>query len=74
MVKKIPDVSGFMTTTVFNTKIEEVDHKIPYLSSLFQKTDEKNAKTSEFEGKYFTTSGYNKFVSDILDTKIKQKG
>ena len=32
-----------------------------------------DAKISKFEGKYFTSSDYNKFASDILDAKIKQK-
>ena len=27
----------------------------------------------DIEGKYFTTADYNKFTSDILDVKIKQK-
>ena len=27
---------------------------------------------SDIKGKYFTTADYNKFTSDILDTKIKQ--
>ena len=27
----------------------------------------------EIEGKYFTTSDYNKFMSDILDAEIKYK-
>ena len=39
--KKIPDVSGFVTTTVLDAKIKEVDHKIPDLTGLVKKTDEK---------------------------------
>ena len=36
-----------------------------------QKTDY-DVKISEIDGKYFTTSVYNKFTSDnILDAKIK---
>ena len=31
------------------------------------------AKISEIERKYFATSDCNKFMSDILDAKIKQK-
>ena len=27
--KKIPDISSWVTTTVFNTKISEVENKIP---------------------------------------------
>ena len=43
-----------------------------WLSGLVKKTDY-DAKISKFEGKYFTNSDYNKFASDILDAKIKQK-
>ena len=32
------------------------------------------AKISDIETKYFTTSDYNKFMSEILNTKIKEKG
>ena len=43
-----------------------------WLSGLVKKTDY-DARISKFEGKYFTSSDYNKFASDILDAKIKQK-
>ena len=43
-----------------------------WLSGLVKKTDY-DVKISKFEGKYFTSSDYNKFASDILDAKIKQK-
>ena len=43
-----------------------------WLSGLVKKTDY-DAKISKFEGKYFTSSDYNKFASDVLDAKIKQK-
>ena len=72
LIKKIPDVSGLVTTTVHNTKISKVKKKKPVVSGLVKKTGY-DAKISEIEGKYFTASGYNKFSSDILDTKIKQK-
>ena len=61
-----------MTTTVLNTKIKEVENKMPALSDLVKKTDY-GAKISEIEGKYFTTSDYNNFTSDILEAKTKQK-
>ena len=48
-----------MTATVFNAKIKKVDNKIPDLSWLVKKTNY-DAKVSEHEGKYFTTSDYNK--------------
>ena len=61
-----------MTTTVFNTKIREVDNIIPDVGELVTKKTDYNAKVSEIEGKSFTTSDYNKFTSEILDTKLKQ--
>ena len=61
-----------MTTAVLNTKTSVVKNKIPVVSDLGKKIDY-NAKISEIEGKYFSTSDYNKFTSDILDVKIKQK-
>ena len=62
-----------MIITAFNIKIKEVVNKILDLSVLVMKTD-CHAKTSEIEGKYFTTSDYSKFTSAILDAKIKQVG
>ena len=61
-----------MTTNVFNTKISEVENKIPNVTGSVKKTDY-NAKIKDVEGNYFTTADYNKFMSDILDAKIKQK-
>ena len=69
---KIPDTSGLVTTTVLNTEISEVENKIVSVSGLVKKTDY-DAKIKDIEGKYFTTDDYNKFTSDILDVKIKQR-
>ena len=44
----------------------------PDLTGLVKKTDY-GAKISEIEGKYLTISDYNKFTSDMLEPKIKQK-
>ena len=38
-----------MTTTVFNTKVVEVENKMPYVSCLFKKADD-NAKISDTDG------------------------
>ena len=46
-----------MTTNVLNTKIEKVENKIPDVRGLVKKTDY-NAKISDIEKKYFTTSLY----------------
>ena len=32
-----------------------------------------DAKISDIETKYFTTSDYNKFTSEVLNAKIKEK-
>ena len=61
-----------MTTNVLNAKIDDVEHKIPNASSLVNKRNYGD-KILGTEGKYFTTSDYNKFMSDILDAKIKTK-
>ena len=66
--KTIPEVIGLMTTTALDTKIKEVDNKILGLGGLVRKTDH-DAKISEIQGKYFTTSDYNKLTSDILDAR-----
>ena len=68
----MPDVSGLLTTTVLNTKISEVENKIPNVSGLVKKSDF-HAKISDIEGTNFTASDSNKFTSDILDTITNQK-
>ena len=60
-----------MNTTVLNTKIGEVDNKIPNINIV--KKTAYDAKGKDMEGKYFTTSDYNKFTSDILNVNMKQK-
>ena len=57
-----------MITTVLNTKISEVEKN----DNLVKKTDY-DGKISDKKGRNFTVSDYNKFTSDILDAKIKQK-
>ena len=36
---KIPNVSGFLLTSVFSSKITEVENKIPYIKNLVSKTE-----------------------------------
>ena len=71
--KKLFDVSGLVTTTALDTKIKEIDNTIPDLSGLLKKTYYE-VEILEREEKYFTAFDYNKFTSDILDAKIKQRG
>ena len=67
---KKSNIIGLATTAVINTKIGGVENKIPDVNDLVNKKDD-DAKISGIEGKYFTTSDYNKFTSNILDAKIK---
>ena len=60
-----------MTPTV-NTQIEEVENKTPDVRGLIKKTDY-NVKISNIEAKYFTTSEYNTFTTQIVETKTKEK-
>ena len=62
-----------MATTVLNSKIGEIENKKPDVSGLVKKTDYK-AIISDIETTYFTSSDYNKFTREILETKIQEKG
>ena len=53
LIKKIPNTSGLATTTLFNTKISEVENKTSSVSGLVKKTDY-DAKIKHTEKKYFT--------------------
>ena len=65
---EIPSIAGLAPTAALNA----VKNKIPSINGLVKKTNY-DAKIKYIEGKYFTTSDYNKFTNDILDAKIKQK-
>ena len=64
----IPSITGLATITALTV----FENKIPNVSNLAKKRDS-DAKISDIESKYFTTSDYNKFTRDILDAKIKEK-
>ena len=70
--KKIPDVSGLVTTNFLNRKISKVENGISNVGVVVQKPDY-DAKITDIKGKHFTTADYNRFTGDILDTKIRQK-
>ena len=61
-----------MTTTVLDTNIGEVEIKIPDVSGLVKKTNY-DARISDIEKKYLTTSENNIFTSGILDAKMKKE-
>ena len=66
-----------MTTTVLNTKISEVENKIPNTSSLVTATV-LNTKINEFENKvpdqskYITTQEFNKLTAENVAARLKQ--
>ena len=62
LIKKILDVRGLVTATVLNTKVWEVENKIPNVSGLYKKTDY-NATMSDTEQNIL-----------LLDAKSKEKG
>ena len=64
--KKVLNISGFMATTVLNTKIVKVEKAD--VSELVKKTDY-DTKIKDIEGKCFTSADYHRFRSDILDEK-----
>ena len=76
MIKKIPDTSGLVTTTVFNTKIFEVENKMSHTSGLVT-TTVLNTKIGEVENKipinskYITTQEFNKLTAEKFCSKIK---
>ena len=72
MKTKYQRLIALVTTTVLNTEIGEVESKIPDVSGLVKKTDY-DAKISDIEKKYFTTSDYKKLTKEILDAIIKEK-
>ena len=63
---KIPSITGLTTISALNA----VDLNV---SDLVKKADY-DAKISDNETKYFTTSDYNKFASEIVSVTIKEKG
>ena len=65
---KIPSVTGLATSVVVNA----VENKITNVSNQVKKADY-GAKILDIEAKYCTTSDYNEFTYEILDTKIKEK-
>ena len=77
LIKKIPDTSSLLDTTVLITKISEVENKIPNNSNLVTKTA-LNTKISEVENKisnnskHITTAGFNMLKAGHFKGKLKQ--
>ena len=51
---KIPDIIGLAPTAILNTIIREVENKNPEVNGVVNA--DYDAKISDMEGKYFTTS------------------
>ena len=65
---KITSISGLATSAALIL----VENKISNVSGLAKKAYY-DAKISDIESKYFTTTDYDKFASQALNAKIKQK-
>ena len=70
-------MSGLVTTTVLNTKTNEVENEIPNTRHLVA-TTALNAKISEFENKipdsykYIATQGFNKLAAKKFAARLRQ--
>ena len=62
-----PDMTSLATATAFNDV-----KNIANVSVIAKKTNY-DAKISDVETKYFTSSDYDKFTNEIIDNKIKKK-
>ena len=77
LIKKILTTSGLVTTTDLNTKISEVENKIPDTSNLVT-TNVLNTKINEVESKipnhdkYITTPEFNKLTAENFTARLKQ--
>ena len=76
LIKKIPETSGLVTTAL-NTKISEVENKIPDTSSLVTTTVLKT-NIREFENKipnhdkYITTPEFSTLTAETFAARLKQ--
>ena len=74
--KKIDDAIEIPSATelIKNTTadLSAVEIKMPDAINLVKKTDY-DAKISDIESNYFTTSDYNKYTNETIDNKIKEK-
>ena len=67
---EIPSASELIKNTTADLNAVEI--KIPDVINLVKKTDY-DAKISDIESNYFTTSDYNKYTNETIDNKIKEK-
>ena len=67
---EIPSATELIKNTTANLNAVEI--KMPDAINLVKKTDY-DAKISDIESNYFTTSDYNKYTNETIDNKIKEK-
>ena len=69
-------IKGRILTIVnlaFTAALNAVENKISTIHWGYCQKNDYDAKIKDTEIKYFLTSDYNKFMSGIFDTKIKEK-
>ena len=74
---KITEIESKMrriTSLATTAALTRVRNKIPDVSNLVKKNTHYDAEVLETKSKWFTTADYNKFATEKLDLKIKQKG
>ena len=67
---EIPGATELIKNTTADLNAVEI--KMPDAINLVKKTDY-DAKISDIESNYFTTSDYNKYTNETIDNKIKEK-
>ena len=79
--KKISDTRGLAKKSDYNAKVTETEGKISNIITSALNTVQNKipngsdlVKKPDIETIYFTIPHYKKFTSEILDTKIKEKG
>ena len=85
---KIPDITNLGINTTLSAKINEIKNEIPSITSLVKTAGlttveneiadisdlvKKADYDAEMEKKCFTTSDYNKFMSNTLQAKITKR-
>ena len=65
---EIPSITSLATTAALNA----VNDKMSNVCNLLKKKQIMMQKISYIESKYFTVSGYNKFMNNIINNKTKE--
>ena len=65
-------ISNKTSSLATTAAVTAAENKIPNINNLLKKRKYYDAKISDIENKYFTTSDYRKFRRDILHAKIQR--